>query len=285
MGKVLVLGSTGNVGGAVVEGLAAAGEQVRAGARDPKRVKAGPGVEAVRFDYADPATFGPALEGVDRVFLLAPAGVTQAHALLSPFVTEATRGAGRRIVLMTASGVEFNEAAPLRQVELQVERSGAPYVFLRPNWFMDNFHTYWHAPLSQAGVIPVPAADSRSAFIDTRDIAAAAVGALRSARFERRAFTLTGPESLTYAEAAAVLSQAAGRTLRYTPVEDGPFLASLVQAGLPQDYAGLLTALFGFVRQGAAARVTGDVQELAGRPPRTLAQYAQDHAQAFRAAA
>ena len=283
MGKILVLGGTGHVGSSVVEQLVAAGEQMRAGARDPGKVKAARGVETVRFDYTDPATFGPALDGVDRVFLLGPEGLLP-HTLLGPFVAEATRGGTRRIVLMTASGVELNDEDPLRQVELQIERSGAPYVFLRPNWFMDNFRTYWAAPIQKDGVIPLPAADARSAFIDIRDIAASAVAALRTDRFERRAYALTGPESLTYTEAADILSKAAGRAIRYTPIEDAPFLESLVVAGYSREYASVITALFGFVRQGAAAQVTGGVQALTGKPPRTLAEYARDHVAALRAA-
>ncbi|HYF62837.1 MAG TPA: NAD(P)H-binding protein [Herpetosiphonaceae bacterium] len=279
---ILVTTGTGTVGQALVGILAGADERVRAGSRAPERIAAGAGVEPIRFDFRDPATYGPALDGVDRVFVLVPTGESAPLDLLLPFLEAATAGKARKVVLMTADGVQYDDEIPYRKLELFVERSGAPFVILRPNWFMDNFHTYWYAPITQAGVIPVPAADARTAFIDARDIAAAAAAALLSDRFDGRAFSLTGPEALTYAEAAATLSAAAGREIGYAPVEDADFLQSMIAAGLSPDYAAMLTGLFGHVRAGAASQTTGAVEELTGRPPFSLAQYARDNAARWR---
>ncbi|MGK3966066.1 SDR family oxidoreductase [Sorangium sp. So ce118] len=281
--KILVLASTGTVGKLLVEQLTEAGEQVRAGSRDPAKVAPARGVEAVRFDFRDRSTFAGALEGVDRVFLLSPSGELSHYDLLIPFVETALSGGQRKLVLMTASGVEYDDRVPLRQVELFIERSGAPYVILRPTWFLDNFHTFWRSPIVHAGVLPIPAGDSRTAFIDARDIAASAVAALRSDSFDRQAFTLTGPEALTYAEAAAVLSQVSGRSIQYVNSDDASFIQGAVQAGLSEAYAQYLAALFGFVRQGAASQVSPAVSTLTGRQPRTLAQYAKDHKDAWKA--
>jgi len=280
MNNTLVIGSTGNVGHSLIAELVRSGERVRAATRNPSRLKAADGVDPVRFDYDDPRTFAAALEGSNRLFLIGPPTPTP-HKVMIPFLQEAT-GDSRKIVLMTAMGTEFDDSAPLRQVELVLERSGAPFVILRPNWFMDNFHTTWLAPIQQAGVIPLPAADSRTSLIDARDIGASAAAALRADRFDRRAFTLTGPEPLTYAEAAATLSKAAGREIKYVAVDDEVFVKSLTDAGAPADLARYLAVLFGFARQGAAAPVSSGVEELTGRAPRTLAQYAEDHASAWK---
>ena len=131
-------------------------------------------------------------------------------------------------------------------------------------------------------MIPLPAADTSTSLIDSRDIAASAAAALRTDRFNGRAFTLTGPEPLSYTEAAAVLSRAAGREIRYLPVDDESFVRSLVDSGVPDDAARYLATLFGFVRQGAAEAVSPAVEEFTGRAPRTLTLYAQDHAAAWR---
>jgi uncharacterized protein YbjT (DUF2867 family) len=197
-----------------------------------------------------------------------------------PFLAEAARN-NRKIVVMTAMGTELDPNGSLRQVELFLERSGAPFVILRPNWFMDNFHTAWLKPIQQAGVIPLPAADARTSLIDVRDIGASAAAALDTDRFDGGAFTLTGPEAITYTEAAGTLSAAAGREIRYTAVEDEPFIKSLVDAGVPADLASYLAALFGFVRQGGTAAVSPEVEHLTGRAPSTLARYARDHAAAW----
>ncbi len=280
MKSILVIGSTGNVGRALTEELARSGEHVRAATRNVSQVKAREGIEPVRFDYDDPRTFAPALEGSNRVFLIGPPTPTPHHVMI-PFLQEATRDS-RKVVLMTAMGTEFDDSAPLRQAELVLERSGASFVILRPNWFMDNFHTAWLQPIREEGVIPLPAGDSRTSLIDARDIGASAAAALRTGRFDGRAVTLTGPEPLTYAEAAEILSKAAGREIRYVAVDDESFVKSLTTAGAPADLARYLAVLFGFARQGATAAVSAGVEELTGRAPRTLAQYAKDHAPAWK---
>lgn len=273
---ILVVGSTGNVGRALTGELVGENESVRAATRNPSGFKAAAGAEAVRFDYADAATFGPALEGTDRVFLIGPPS-PEPHPVMIPFLQAATRPK-RKLVLMTAMGTEMDEGGSLRRVELFLEQSGAPFVILRPNWFMDNFHTSWLEPVRQAGVIPLPAGDGRTSLIDARDIAASAAAALGTDRFDGRAFTLTGPEALTYHEAAAMVSAAAGREIRYVPLDDAAFIRSSTDAGVPADLAEYLAALFGFVRQGLAAAITPSVEELTGRAPRRFQQYAEDHA-------
>lgn len=158
MAKVLVLGSTGKVGRVVVERLVAAGETVRAATRDPQKVTPALGVEPVRFDINDPVTYAPALEGTDRVFALVPPGVLSPDTAMRPFMQEATRDPRRKIVLMTALGVDVSDDDPHRRLERLVERSGAPFTFVRPNWFMDNFHTIWLPSITTQGIIAVPAA-------------------------------------------------------------------------------------------------------------------------------
>jgi uncharacterized protein YbjT (DUF2867 family) len=276
MNSILVIGSSGNVGRALTGELVRAGERVRAATRNPSLLKAADSVEPVAFDYDDAGTFAAALEGTNRVFLLGPPTPTP-HEVMIPFL-EAAAGAKRKFVLMTAMGTELDDSGSLRRVERTLERSGAPFVILRPNWFMDNFHTSWLEPIRQAGVIPLPAADSRTSLIDARDIGASAAAALRTDRFDGSAFTLTGPDALTYTEAAAILSEAAGREIHYAPVDDESFIASLIEAGVPADLARYLAALFAFGRQGATALVSAGVKELTGQAPRTLKQYAQDHA-------
>jgi uncharacterized protein YbjT (DUF2867 family) len=278
--SILVVGATGVVGTAVVEELVKAGHDVRAATRDPAKLRGGG--TGVRLDLAAPSTYAPALDGVDAVFLLSPAGHADSHGFVGPFLKAALSRA-RKIVTMTAAGVEYDDAVPLRKIELDVVRSGVPHVLLRPSWFDQNFHTYWHAGIAQAGVIAVPAADARTTFIDARDIGAAAAAVLQTDAYDGEAFTLTGPEALTYAEAAEHLSAAGGRRIRYTPIDDATFARATIAAGLPQDYTTILTALFGFVRQGAASRVDPSLARLLGRAPRTLADYARDHAQFFRA--
>lgn len=276
--RVLVLGAGGNVGRPLVQALLAAGERVRAASRSGQ---APAGAEGVVFDYHQPAGWDAAFEGVDRAYVMLPAGHVQARELLQP-VVEALAARRVKIVLQSVYGVDADDSIPYRQVELALERSGTRYLILRPNWFADNFHSYWKAGIEQQGLIAVPAAQGRSSFIDVRDIAASAAAVLRSDAFDGQAFNLTGPEALSYADAAAVLSQALGREIRYQAVDDASFIAGLQAAGVPADYAGFLAAIFAPVREGWTAGVSDAVERLTGAAPRPLQRYAQDHVADFR---
>lgn len=277
-GKILVLGATGNVGTPLVKALVAKGESVKAATRSGKAVA---GAEGVVFDYADPATFGPAFEGVDRAYVMLPAGYVNATELLLPVIAAA---AARKVkvVFQSAIGVDADDDIPYRQVEIALEKSGTPYVILRPNWFSDNFHTYWKAGVDH-GTIAVAAGEGRSSFVDARDIAESAAAALTSTAFDGKAFVLTGPEAHSYAEAAKILSDVVGRPIAYQAVDDATFVGILTGAGVPADYADFLAAILYPVREGWTAPVTDAVKTLTGHAPRSLATYAADNAAALKA--
>ena len=272
-GKILVIGATGNVGAPLVAELLRRGEKVKAasrnaGARFPS------GVEAVRLDLSDPTTLEPALSGVDRIYALSPAGSVDPLTPLTP-VIEAAAARGIKVVLQTAMGVDADDNIPFRRLELMLERSGTPYVILRPNWFADNFVTYWGAGV-RAGEIRLPAGEGKTSFVDARDIAASAAGALTSSAHDGKAFVLTGPAALSYAESAELLSRALGRRVTYSAVDDRTFVAEAVSNGVPQDYAELLAVIFHPVAEGWTAAVTGAVETLSGKPPRSLQSSIED---------
>jgi uncharacterized protein YbjT (DUF2867 family) len=275
MPKILVLGATGHVGRPLVKDLIAKGEAVKAASRAGQPVE---GAEGVAFDLAKP-DFGTLFAGADRLFMMLPSGYTDSKGLLLPIVNAA---AARKvkIVFMSAFGADADDSIPYRQVEIAVEKSGVPFVILRPNWFADNFHIFWKHGIDH-GQISVPAADGKSSFIDARDIAASAAAALTSSRFDGKAFNLTGPAALSYGEAAAILSGVLGRKIAYQPLDDAAFTAMLTGAGVSADYAGFLAMIFQPVREGWTARVTGDVKELTGRAPRSLRDYAEHNSSAL----
>lgn len=271
-GKILVLGAGGNVGRPLVKALLARGEAVKAASRSGAAVD---GAEGVVFDIANPATHAAAFEGVDRAYVMLPAGNVQAQALLMP-VVNALIARKIKIVFQSVFGVDADDTIPYRQIELAIERAGVPFVILRPNWFADNFHTYWKAGVDH-GVIAMPAAQGKTSFIDARDIADSAAAALTSQRFDGKAFNLTGPGALGYGEAAALLSEVTGKPIVYQATDDASFIAMLTGAGVPNDYASFLASIFHPVREGWTAAVTDHVQQLTGQAPRNLRRYALDH--------
>ncbi len=275
---ILVLGATGNIGKPLVKALLAKGETVKAASRSGKPVE---GAAGVVFDITDPATFAAAFDGVDRAFVMLPTGYVNARELLLPVVAAAAER-GVKVVFLSVFGVDADDSIPYRQVEIALEKSGTPFVVLRPNWFADNFQTFWKPGIDH-GQIAVPAAEGKTSFIDVRDIAESAAAALTSSAFDGKAFNLTGPEALGYAEAAAILSGVVGKSVTYAAISDEAFIGILTGAGVPQDYAAFLASIFYPVRAGWTALVTGDVETLTGKPPRSLAVYAADNAAALSA--
>ncbi|WP_112661962.1 SDR family oxidoreductase [Microvirga flavescens] len=278
VGKILVLGATGNVGKPLVKALLAKGEAVKAASRSGKPVE---GAEGVAFDYNDPSTFARAFEGVDRAYVMLPTGYVNAKEMLLP-VIEAAAARKVKVVFQSVFGVEADDSIPYRQVEIALEKSGTPYVILRPNWFADNFHIFWKAGIDH-GQIAVPAANGKSSFIDVRDIAESAAAALTTNRFDGKAFSLTGPEALGYADAAALLSKVLGKPVAYTAVDDETFIGILKGAGVPDDYARFLATIFHPVREGWTAKVTDAVETLTSHKPRSLETYVRDNAAVLKA--
>lgn len=276
-GKILVIGSTGTIGTPLVKALLAKGERVKAASRTGKAAE---GAEGVRFDYTDASTYTDAFDGVDRLFLILAGGRLDAIDALTPVVEEAARRKVK-IVFLSVFGVDADDSIPYRQVELKIIASGAPYVILRPNWFADNFHTYWKAGIEH-GQIAVPAGEGKSSFIDVRDIADSAAAALTSTAFDNKAFNLTGPKALSYGEAAAIISQAIGKPVGYSAVSDDVFIGILTGAAVPKDYAAFLASIFYPVREGWTSAVTGDVETLTGHAPRSLETYVADHVAALK---
>ncbi|EKO3993615.1 SDR family oxidoreductase [Vibrio fluvialis] len=272
MNKVLVLGASGHVGQPLVAELLAKGEQVKAASRSGKAFGA---AEGVVFDFADPTTFDAAFDGVDRAYVMLPGGYVESKALLEP-VIQAAAERNVKVVFQSVLGVDADDSIPYRQVEIALENSGVPYVILRPNWFADNFHTYWKAGIDQ-GVIGVPAGEGKSSFIDVRDIASSAAAALTTNRFDNQAFNLTGPEAMSYAQAAQKISEALGKPVAYQAMEEGAFCDLLKSVGVPADYAEFLTSIFYPVREGWTAGVSDAVATLTGKAPRSLDEYIADH--------
>ena len=278
---IFVVGAQGTVGHRLVTRPTDRGQGVRAGTRTPDDYDGPSGAEAVRFDYLDADTWAPALQDADRAFVLAPPD-TAAYAQLPSFLEMAPDAGVERTVLMTAMGVDqAPDEMPLRRAELTLMDGPLDTTILRPNWFMQNFLTFWRGMIEADGVMRLPAGDAATSFVDAGDIAAVAEAALLDADQAGEAYTLTGPEAHTYHEAAEILSDAWGRDIRYEPVSDEEAFEILTTAGLDEDYAEMLIGLFQNVQAGHAARVTETVEAVTGRVPRSLAEFAEAAADAW----
>ena len=275
MATYLVLGASGNTGSELARLLEAAGHTVR---RATHR-EAGAG--QVHLDLVTGAGIAAAVDGADGAFLLAPPGHVNQDALLAPVIDAARAHGVRKVVLMTAMGADHDPAGPLRLAERHLEASGLAWNVIRPNWFMQNFHTFWRQGIVEAGAIRLPTGRAQGSFIDARDIAAVAAALLERDDLAHRAFDLTGGAALDHDEVAAILTETLGRPIRYEDVPPDAMRGGLLAAGLPAPYAELLLTILAMFRDGHAARVTDAVATITGRAPRSFAEYARDYRAAY----
>ncbi|HMG41358.1 MAG TPA: hypothetical protein VK611_08510 [Acidimicrobiales bacterium] len=259
---VLVVGGTGKSGRRVAERLDAVGLPVRRASRS----------SAIPFDWEDPSTWAPVLEGATKAY------VSYYPDLAFPGATEQIRGfaelavaAGvRHLVLLSGRGEP--EAVASEKV---VQDAGADWTVVRCDWFAQNFSEGFLLDPVLAGMLALPAGDVGVPFVDLDDVADIATAALTRPGHAGELYEVTGPRLLTFADAAAELSAASGREIRYLPVTSEQFAEVLTGVGLPPEHAAALNDLFAEILDGRNANLADGVQRALGREPKDFTAYAR----------
>jgi len=261
-GTVLVVGGTGKTGRRVAERLEGRGIPVRNGSRsaDPP------------FDWEDPTTWTPAVQGVESAYVtyFPDLAVPGAADTVRAFADVAVTNGVRRLVLLSGRGEEG-----ARLGEQAVQESGAEWTILRCSWFSQNFSEGFFLDPVRAGEVALPVDGVREPFVDADDIADAAVRALTEDGHSGKLYELTGPELLTFGEAVEQIARATGREIRFVPVSMDQYKAALAEHEVPADFVWLIDYLFTEVLDGRNARLSDGVQRALGRPPRSFADYAR----------
>jgi uncharacterized protein YbjT (DUF2867 family) len=289
VGTILVTGATGTVGSEVVKQLSSTGQKVRASVRSTTRVTSNDNlkdVELVEMDYDKPETLVTAFKDADKLFLLTPASPKAAE-LAANLVKVAKKSGIRHIVKQSVMGADSElDVAHLRlhrQAEKIIEESRIPFTFLRPNDFMQNFVNFYWPTIKRNNALYLPAEDTKVSFVDVRDIAATAVKTLTDdGRHFGKAYTITGPEALSYSQVAEILSNVTGKKIGYANVSEEDTRRARKDMGWDDWLINTTLQLFDLYKKGYASRVSSEVEEILGRRPISFTQFAKDYAQAFR---
>lgn len=262
---VLVLGATGKTGRRVAQRLEARGARVRRGSRSASPA----------FDWDQESTWGPALTGVQAVYItyapdLAVPGATDA---IRTFVELARRHEVERLVLLSGRGEEEAQAC-----ERIVQAGGLAWSVVRASWFHQNFSEGAFADMVAAGQITLPPIKAPEPFVDCDDIADVAVAALLDPGHDGQIYEVTGPRALTFAGIAEELSKATGRDIRLVTVPHDAFVAGVAESGAPKEVVWMMDYLFNTVLDGRNAHPTDGVERALGRPPKDFATYARETA-------
>jgi uncharacterized protein YbjT (DUF2867 family) len=264
--RILVLGATGKTGSRVARKLTDLRISIRTAARK--------GAD-IRFDWNEPSTFAAALRGVSGVYLVSPVMRADFADVVSQFLDEAERAGVKHVTYLSAYGVEH--APPevaLRAVELDLaSRSSLSHSIVRPAWFMQNFSETFLKPVNDE--IVVPCGIGAESFVSAEDIASVAASTLSDPlRHAGRAYAPTGPEALTFEQAARLISTAVGRRISYRDADRDAWIKVMTAAGVPTDYADALRALTETISNGHGSRPNDDVLTVTGAPPIRFEEFA-----------
>jgi len=282
---ILITGASGNVGAEVLRQISESDHPVRAAFQSTSRMTTAPaGVETVLMDYNQPETVRAAVRDVDHVFLVGPVAPNLVE--LESRATGAMKGSRvRQIVNLSAIGT--NQATFPRQhhqAEDYIRSSGIGYTFLRPNGFMQNMIGYNGATIRTQNAFYGCQADAQVSHIDVRDIAAVAVRVLTEEGHLGKTYTLTGPEALSNTRMAEMLSAKLGREIKYVDIPPEKMKQALLEAGVPEWSADGVLDLSAFYRLGGAGAISGDVEQILGRKPRSFDQFCRDFLSSFQPA-
>jgi uncharacterized protein YbjT (DUF2867 family) len=261
---ILVLGASGKSGRRVAARLRLNSLPVRAVSRRSD----------IPFDWADPRGWNAVLQGVRAVYVVPPAVPGPVH----EFAAQAAVAGVRHLVLLSGRGADdwgdSSFGRDMRDAEDAVRAADIPWTILRPNNFAQNFdEELWHAPLLN-GELALPAGGVGEPFIDLEDVADVAAHVLSEPdRHAECVYELSGPRSITFEEAVALISRASDQSMSYRRVTPDEYVEALVAQGVDRGSAEHVAEMFVLMGSGLISDTTDDVATVLGRPARTFEDY------------
>ena len=282
---ILVTGGTGGIGSEVLRLLSQAGIAARALIRNPQKAQTLPGITWVAGDLARPETLTTAFQGAKTLFL--NTSYYEDMVALQHNAIAAARAAGvTHVVKVSAFAASDHSQAPIGrwhyQVEKELQESGMDWTILRPHHFMQNLLAQAEYIIKE-GAVYSASGDGKIPYIDFRDIAAVAFVTLTQPGHVGKKYVLTGSEAMSYRQAAEIIGAAIGKPLRFVDESPEEARARRVREGMPPAVIESALAIAAYQRAGGkTVTITNTVADLTGRPPRTVAEFAHEHAAVFR---
>ena len=169
-----------------------------------------------------------------------------------------------------------------------IEESGITYTFLWSSAFMQNLVNYYGYNIESQNAIFLPARDGKvSSFVDVRDIAAVAAKVLlpendsRGNQHENKTYVITGPEALSYSQAAEIISNQIGRKISYIDTSEEDVRKAMKSVGREDWLIDAILEEFYTTRVGNRSETTNSIELILGRKPISFAQFVRDYANSF----
>jgi uncharacterized protein YbjT (DUF2867 family) len=221
----------------------------------------------------------PAVEGTDGIFIVGPGSATDWSPSLTALLQVAAGAGVTRAVLLSARGVEFLPDGAVARAERALMDGTIPWTILRPSHFAQNFTEAMFVPVNDVVIAPV--GDGAEPFVDVDDIAQVAAAVFASGGWQNEIIEISGPSALGFTDAAEILSEHAGRPIRFEHETSEIHLERLRRANTPEGYIEWRMAMVGGIERGEDAYLSDGVPRVLGRPATSFTAWAAREAGAL----
>jgi len=274
--KILVTGSSGNIGNHIVQLLKNTKADFIVGTSSNPT----DGINSVSIDFADIASLEKAMQGISTLFMLMPAHPETAQ--WGRNIISAAKESGVKYIVRSSSNVAYKAPSYdfmklIRETDQDVINSGLNYTITAPQFFMQNFSTLL-ANDYKNGALYLPAGDGKVGWVDVRDIAAVNVEVLLNPeKFNHQILTITGNKALSYGEAVNQMNEVLGKKSHYVAVSDEDAVKGMEEKHFPPFFVGVMMNLSNAVAGGHADEVTDTVKKITGQKPISFKQFVDDN--------
>ncbi|MEJ8306378.1 NAD(P)H-binding protein [Saccharibacillus sacchari] len=289
-----ISGANGQLGSAVLDDLkkGTAAHALIAISRSPKQPvsvpRSGDAAAAAELaslewrigDYDRPGTLPAAYAGLDRLLLIpSPELLPGRRAEQLNTAIDAAMKAGVGHIVLVSSTTAYETETPSNastywSSERHLIHHAPSWSILRMNYFAETFAQ--EAQIAAHTGVLNGLAENKAAFVSRDDLAAAAAGLLAGSVRRSAFYAITGDRSLTGAQRAEAVSRASGRPVTFAIVPEADMIAGFQAAGLPDIATNAILDIQRDFANGLFDIVTGDVERLSGRRPRSLASVLEE---------
>lgn len=279
MKQILITGATGTFGKAVIKKLDEINISYKIASRNPEEAKQKlHKIDIVPFAFDDPGTYEKAIENVDRVFILGPSLVLKMDELIAPFLDFLLRKNIKKVAYLSAISAEkMGEMLDFHpKIEKKLITEDFDYTIIRSGFLAQNFKTYEWDNITKHGITFNSAGNGKVAFLDVNNLAEIVAKALTEPGHDKKTYELTGPETLSFYDAAKVLSDITRQTIVYPNPSPEDFKQALANAGVPEFVGDYMNNVYSVVRNGAVDFTTDTYEKLTGKKPNSLESVLQN---------
>lgn len=278
--KILIMGATGKAGYEVVKYLHTQKIKVKAAVHQSKNIASLTklGAETVSLDLEKPETIAHAFNDVNKLFLLIPSTNKDAEITIAKKIIDYAKKMNiENIVHLSAMCAENYPSFSHSYIEKYLNSQNIPHVHLQPNFFMQNFNTFYLDHIQQKKLINIYDAGTPTSFIDARDIGEVAAKLLLENNDSCKTYILTGSQALTHRQVAEILSAVSSKNIKYTATSDDDTRAALRDCGWTPEGIEKFILIVKGIQRGEFSPISTHVADILGRPPISFQQYADDY--------